>query len=118
MGQVLSPQMERSVLYWRTRLGRATAVRYLDALSVALRPQGWRFIKYYRPAPLPLLRVYAIGAEEIGIVVSVLAVPGGRWGYHEARRGRRGYLCPCGDTTAAAEVVGDLLKHLMYPSTW
>lgn len=115
MGEVLN---SRSVLCWRTRLGRATAVRYLDTLSVALQPQGWRFVKLYRPAPLPMLRVYALGAEEVGIVVSVLAVPGGMWGYHDARRGRRGYLCSCGDAKSAAEVVGDLLKHRLYPSTW
>lgn len=42
----------------------------------------------------------------------------GTWGYHEARRGRRGYLAPCGDAKAAAEVVDELLKHRMYPSTW
>lgn len=116
MGEVLS--LERSALYWRTRLGRATAVRYLDVLSVALRPQGWRFIKVYRPATIPLLWVYANGGEGVGVVVSVLAVPGGAWAYHDARRGRRGHLCPCGDAKAAAEVVGGLLKHRMYPATW
>jgi hypothetical protein len=117
VGQVLSPHMERSLLYWRTRWGRATAVRYLETLSVALRPQGWRFVKLYRPAPVPLLWVYANLAEEAGVAVSALAVPGDTWAYHEARRGRRGYLCPCGDAKAAAEVVGDLLKQRMYPST-
>ncbi|MFA1549175.1 hypothetical protein [Actinomadura chokoriensis] len=116
MGQVLN--LERSALYWRTRLGRATAVRYLDALSVALGPQGWRFVKFYGPAPIPLLRVYANGPGEVGIVVSALVVPGGRWAYHEARRGRGGYLGPCGDAESAAGVVGDILKHRMYPSTW
>jgi hypothetical protein len=116
VGEVLN--LERGVLLWRTRMGRKTAVRYLDVLSVALRPKGWRFIKLYRPAPTPLLRVYACGPEEIGIMVSVLAVPGGAWGYHEAPRGRRGYLAPCGDAKAAAEVVDGLLKHRMYPSTW
>jgi hypothetical protein len=92
VGEVLN--LERGVLLWRTRMGRKTAVRYLDVLSVALRPKGWRFIKLYRPAPTPLLRVYACGPEEIGIMVSVLAVPGGAWGYHEAPRGRRGIPRP------------------------
>lgn len=118
MGEVLSARLERGALHWRTRMGRKTAVRYLDTLAVALRPQGWRFIKLYRPVPVPLLRVYANGAEDVGIVVSVLATPGGTWGYHEASRGRRGYLAPCGDAKSAAEVVGDLLKHRMYPATW
>lgn len=118
MGEVLSRRMERSMLVWRTRMGRKTAVRYLDTLAVALQPRGWRFVKLYRPAPLPLLRVYANGAEDVGIVVSVLATPGGTWGYHDAPRGRRGYLFPCGDAKSAAEVVDDLLKHRMYPSTW
>ncbi|TDC93064.1 hypothetical protein [Actinomadura sp. 7K507] len=116
MGEVL--RAERAILLLRTRTGRKTTIRYLDTLAVALRPQGWRFVKLYRPAPIPLLRVYANGTEEIGIVVSVLATPGGTWGYHEARRGRRGYLSPCGDAKAAAEVVDGLLKHRMYPSTW
>ncbi|GAA0601904.1 hypothetical protein [Actinomadura livida] len=116
MGEMLN--VERGVLLCRTRMGRKTAVRHLDVLSVALRPRGWRFVKLYRPAPIPLLRVYANGAEEIGIMVSVLAIPGGAWGYHEAQRGRRGYLAPCGDAKAAAEVVDELLTHRMYPSTW
>lgn len=73
MGEVLNA---RSILYWRTRLGRATAVRYLDVLSAAFQPQGWRFVKLYQPTPLPLLRVYALGAEEVGILVNVLAVLG------------------------------------------
>lgn len=45
-------------------------------------------------------------------------VPGGAWGYHDAERGRRGYLAPCGDAKAAAEQVEDLLKHRMFPGTW
>ncbi|NDU74205.1 hypothetical protein GWI34_16410 [Actinomadura sp. DSM 109109] len=83
-----------------------------------LRPQGWRFVKLYRPAPVPLLRVYANGTEEVAIEVSALPVPGGAWAYHDARLGRRGYLHPCGDAGAAAEVIGHLLKHRMFPSTW
>ncbi|GAA4302350.1 hypothetical protein ACFQY7_34440 [Actinomadura luteofluorescens] len=118
MGEVLSAQVERSVLYLRTRLGRRTACRYLEVLALTLRPQGWRFVKLYRPAAVPLLRVYVNGTEEIAIEVSALPVPGGEWAYHDARLGRRGYLHPCTDADAAAKVVGDLLKHRMFPSTW
>lgn len=85
---------------------------------MTLGPQGRRFVKLYRPTPIPLLRVYANGDVEVAIMVSVLATPGGMWGYHDAPRGRRGYLFPCGDVKSAAEVVGDLLRHRMYPSTW
>ncbi|MEV0664654.1 hypothetical protein ACIBI3_25870 [Actinomadura luteofluorescens] len=118
MGEVLSARLERSVLYLRARLGRRTARRYLEVLALTLRPQGWRFVKLYRPAPVPLLRVYVNGTEEIAIEVSALPVPGGAWAYHDARLGRRGYLHPCDDADAAAKVVGDLLKHRMFPSTW
>ncbi|MFI0484152.1 hypothetical protein [Actinomadura sp. 9N215] len=115
MGEVLSARTERLLLWWRTQTGRETATEYLDALAMALRPQGWRFVRYYRPeeflVPLPLLWVYASGGEDIGIVVNVLATPGGMWAYHEAQRGRRGYLHPCGDVEAAAAVLDDLLRH-------
>lgn len=117
MGEVLSARMERSVLDWRTRLGRSTSIRYLDDLSAALKPEGWRFVKLYRPTPAPVLRIYARGPAEVALMVSVLAVPGRLWGYHDARRGRHGYLCLCGDAERAADVVGRLLKHRMYPST-
>ncbi|MFI0405344.1 hypothetical protein [Actinomadura sp. 3N508] len=117
MGEVLSIRAERLLLWWRTRMGRETAMDYLDALAMALRPQGWRFVGYYRSeeflVPLPLLWVYANGAEDIGVVVSVLATPGGTWAYHEAARGRRGYLYPCGDAIVAAAVIDDLLRQRM-----
>ncbi|TMR05420.1 hypothetical protein ETD83_06890 [Actinomadura soli] len=118
MGEVLSARTERLLLRWRTRMGRETAMEYLDALVMALRPKGWRFVGYYRSeeflVPLPLLWVYANGVEDLGIVVSVLATPGGTWAYHEAPRGRRGYLYPCDDVAAAAAVIDDLLRHRVY----
>ncbi|WP_165488346.1 hypothetical protein [Actinomadura formosensis] len=52
------------------------------------------------------------------VAVSVHAVPGGGWGYHQAGRGRQGYLAPCGDTKYAADQVDALLKHRMFPATW
>ncbi|QKW33286.1 hypothetical protein HUT06_03950 [Actinomadura sp. NAK00032] len=106
----------------RTRLSRRTTIGYLDALAVALQPQGWRFVKFYRPeefpTPLPMLWVHAGFSKEVGIVVSVRATPGGTWGYYETLRGRQGYLCPCGDAKSAAEQIDLFLKHQMFPSTW
>jgi hypothetical protein len=34
------------------------------------------------------------------------------------RRGRRGYLCLCGDAETAAAQVDRLLKHRLFPATW
>ncbi|MEU5995103.1 hypothetical protein ABZ806_39520 [Spirillospora sp. NPDC047418] len=115
--------MERWLLQRRTRRGRRTTVRFLEVLAVAVMARGWRRVKLYEPEqfplPVPLLWVYASGvAEDVGVLVSVRAVPGGRWAYYRAQRGRFGYLCPCGDVKAAAEQVDRLLKHMMFPSTW
>lgn len=87
------------------------------------RPRGWRVVRLYHPEefaiPVPLLWVYAGGASDhVGVAVSVLATSGGTWAYHEAQRGRRGYLFPCGDAKAAADQVDNLLKHRMFPGTW
>ncbi|MFC4053037.1 hypothetical protein ACFOY4_25415 [Actinomadura syzygii] len=117
MGEMLNIRLERSVLDWRTRLGRSTSIRYLDDLSASLKPEGWRFVKLYWPTPIPILRIYARGPAEIALMVSALAVPHGLWGYHEAPLGRSGYLHPCGDADAAAHAIGRLLKSSMYPST-
>jgi hypothetical protein len=90
-------------------------------LAVALAPRGWRLVRLYRAQdfPVPLLWVYAGGLDDgVGLGVVVLAVPGGAWAYHDAERGRRGYLAPCGDAKAAAGQVEDLLKHRMFPGTW
>ncbi|WUH98178.1 hypothetical protein OHR68_32460 [Spirillospora sp. NBC_00431] len=111
--------VQRSVLSWRTRRRPETAVRYLEALVVALEPEGWRFVRLYRiqefPIPVPLLWVYV---RHIGMAVSVLAVPGGSWAYYEAHRGRAGYLAACGDAGTAADIVGRQLKRRMFPGTW
>jgi hypothetical protein len=34
------------------------------------------------------------------------------------RRGRRGYLCLCGDAETAAAQVDRPLKHRLFPATW
>jgi hypothetical protein len=109
------------LLWWRTYRGRRIAVRCLDHLSVAVRMDGWRCVKLYRddrfPVSLPLLWVYASGlADDVGVVVGVRAVPGNGWVYYEARRD--GILFPCGDVNAAAERVGEVLKHRMFPAMW
>jgi hypothetical protein len=105
------------------RRRRETAVRYLDHLSVAVRMDGWRCVKFYRddrfPFPEPLLWVYASGvAEDVGVVVGARAVRGYGWAYCEVRRGRTRFLFPCGDVNAASERVGRLLRHRMFPATW
>ncbi|TDC62413.1 hypothetical protein E1200_25850 [Actinomadura sp. GC306] len=124
MGEVraLAVRAERHLLRWRTRRGHETAARYLDDLAAALAPRDWRFKKFYRreefPVPVPLLWVHAQATKDIGIIVSVLATPGRTWSYHEASRGRRGYLCPCGDAELAAVQIDRLLKHRLFPHTW
>lgn len=121
MGQVraLSVRAERQVLRLRTRMGRRTATYHLDALASALQAKGWRFVKFYRSeelgTPLPVLWVRASVPNEVGLVVSVRATPGGTWGYYDTLRGRQGYLWPCGDAESAAEQIDLILK---FPGTW
>ncbi|WP_147339414.1 hypothetical protein [Actinomadura spongiicola] len=115
------------MLRLRTRLGRSTAACYLDTLSAALKPLGYRSVRLYRPEECPtpvalpmlwepLLWVYVSSPHShVGTVVNARAVANQMWAYHEARRGRRGYLSPCGDVKAAAEEIDKLLKHRMFP---
>ncbi|WUH98946.1 hypothetical protein OHR68_36450 [Spirillospora sp. NBC_00431] len=100
--------------------GRRVDVRDLDALALAVKARGWRCVKLYgREFPKPLLWVYASGvAEDVGVVVGVRVYSGCIRAYCDVRRGRGGYLFPCGDAKRAAEQVDLLLKHRMYPSTW
>ncbi|TDC49683.1 hypothetical protein E1281_23065 [Actinomadura sp. KC345] len=119
----IGTRLERHVLRWRTRRGREVAVRHLDLLAVALKPRGWRFVRLYETPeyaiPVPQLWVYASGVtDDAGVLVSVLATPGGTWGYHDSKWGRHGFLSPCGDTKAAADRVDRFLKHRLYPGTW
>ncbi|GAA4236611.1 hypothetical protein GCM10022254_46690 [Actinomadura meridiana] len=121
----LTVRAQRRMLRLRTHLGRSTAVRYLDTLSAALKPLGYRAVRLYRPDEFPValpafwepfLWVYVPGPRShVGTVVNARAVPNQMWAYHEARRGRHGYLSPCGDVKAAAEEVDKLLKDRMYP---
>ncbi|RFS86560.1 hypothetical protein D0T12_08315 [Actinomadura spongiicola] len=119
----LNVPVGRHLLRWRTRLGRATGIRYLDLLASAIAPRGYRHVKLYQaaefPGSPPLLWVFAFSPDDhVRVAVTVRAVPGGSWAYYEAGRGRYGYLCPCGDVKHAADQVDGLLKHRMYPSTW
>lgn len=91
-------------LKWRTARNRDTAVRYLDLIALVLERRGWRCVKSCR-AGTPLLRVYGAGAA---MTLCVLAVPGGGWAFHEASRGRGGFLCRCGDDIKHAAQVIDL----------
>jgi hypothetical protein len=102
-------------------------VRYLDTLSAALKPLGYRPVRLYRPEEFPVpvtlptlwepfLWVYVPGPySHVGTVVNARAVANQMWAYHEAQRGRYGYLSPCGDVKAAAEEIDKLLKQRMYP---
>ncbi|MFG2244026.1 hypothetical protein [Spirillospora sp. NPDC048823] len=99
-------------LKWRTERNRDTAVRYLDLLALALERRGWRCVKSYRPqavpARTPLLLVSGAG---VAVSLCVLAVPGGGWAFHEAPRGRGGFLCFCGgDIKHAAQVIDRFLQ--------
>jgi hypothetical protein len=119
----LNVQAERHLLRWRAWRGRGTAIRYLELLAVALHAEGYRCVKLYQADDLPnrppVLWVFAFGPDDhVRVAVAVRAVPGGTWGYYRAGRGRHGYLAPCGDTKYAADQVGDLLKHRMFPTTW
>ncbi|MFA1541456.1 hypothetical protein [Actinomadura monticuli] len=111
----------RRVLRWRTRLGRATAIRNLDLLAAALAPEGYRYVKLYKagefPARPPTLWVFAYSLDDhVRVAVGVRATPGGNWAYYEAGSG--GHLSPCGNTEHAADLVNALLKHRMFPATW
>ncbi|RKS79027.1 hypothetical protein BZB76_0465 [Actinomadura pelletieri DSM 43383] len=125
MGTVrpMNPRAERFVLGWRTRVGRATAIRYLDVLASAVTSKGYRCLKLYQadelPSYPPMLWVFACGPDDlVKVAVNVRATSGGTWGYYEAGRGRCGYLSLCGDTRHATEQVDALLKHRMFPATW
>lgn len=111
MGQTSLTGVRRAVrmryLRWRTLRNPDVAMWYLDALVPELQRRGWRCVKTYHPVVLPvcvpLLRVY--GAD-FAVTLCVLAVPGG-WGFHEAPRGRGGFLCYCGEETERAGLVVD-----------
>ena len=119
----LNVQAERQLLRWRTRFRRATAIRHLDLLAVAIAPKGYRHIKLYQAAELParppVLWVFAFSPDDhVRLAVTVHATPGRGWAYYEAGLGRGACLCPCGDSKHAAEQVDAVLKHRMFPSTW
>jgi hypothetical protein len=124
VGQVraLGVRAERHLLEWRTRFGRRIAVRHLDALAAALDPEEWQVVKFYEPEEfptrVPMLWMHTSADKNIGTVVNALATSGGTWGYHEALRGRPGYLCPCGDGRAAAEHVVRLVRHRLFPAAY
>ncbi|WP_242886272.1 hypothetical protein [Actinomadura litoris] len=108
-------RVRRAWLTWRTDGQRETTIRYLDMLADALEARGWRCARTYRPEVIvvrtPLLRVYDDG---VPTMLSVLAVPGGRWGVCEAPRGRGGFLCHCGgDGGEMARMVEWFLRERM-----
>ncbi|WP_141581581.1 hypothetical protein [Actinomadura sp. WMMA1423] len=110
-------------LLWRTRSGRATAIRHLELLAAAIEARGYRCVRHYQaddfPTWRPLLWILAFSPDDhVRLTVSARATPGRTWAYYEAGRGRRGYLSPCDDTDRAADHVDRLLKHRMFPSTW
>lgn len=119
----LTARVEHHFLRRRTRRGRGTAIRYLDLLGVAVQAKGYKIVKLYQaddlPTHLPVLWVFAFSpTDHVRVAISVRAVAGGAWTYHQPGRGRHGYLAPCGDTKYAADQVDRLLKHHMYPATY
>ncbi|SNS49041.1 hypothetical protein SAMN06265355_118133 [Actinomadura mexicana] len=112
--------VERHTLRCRTRIGHNTALRYLEGLAVVLEASGWRCVRLYRPdgfpISLPVLRVYAPGAEDVEVWVHVRAEPDDRWSYYEARQGHGtgGHIHLCGDAKGAAEHVEHRLRARMY----
>ncbi len=100
-------------LKWRTEMHRELVIGYLDALAPELEVYGWRCVPTYRPEVIlvrqPLLRVY--GEHGAVTMVNVMAVPGGRWGFHEAAYGWSGFLFPCeGDIKDAAKGIDRFLR--------
>jgi len=119
----LNVQAERHLPRWRTRLSRATTIRHLDLLAVAVQAKSYRYVKLYQadkfPTRPPVLWVFAFSTDDhVRVAVTVRAIPGRGSAYYEAGRGRGGYLSPWGDTKHAAVQVDALLKHRMFPSTW
>lgn len=92
-------------LKWRTDRKRDMATHHLDALALTLEQNGWRCVKTYAPDVVPvrtpLLRIYGTGTAVT--TINVMAVAGGRWAFHEASRGRAGYLCDCDADTKPIE---------------
>lgn len=101
------------LLMWRTQRNGDIAVHHLDRLAHALERYGWRCVKVYCPevvpVRMPLLRVY--GEGRAATTLNAVIVPGGRWAFHEASRGRGGFLCHCGgDIEAAARLIDGFLR--------
>lgn len=114
---------EAHLLWWRTRLDRASAILYLELLAAAIQSKGYRCIKHYQaddlPTWRPLLLILVFSPDDhVRLTVSVQATPGQTWAYYETGRGSRFYLSSCADTERAADQVDALLKHRMFPSTW
>lgn len=65
----------------------------------------------HEKAEFPCRLLHLLRRFEVAVTVCVLAVPGGLWGFHEAARGRGGFLCYCGgDVKHAAQVVDRFLR--------
>ncbi|MFI0407321.1 hypothetical protein [Actinomadura sp. 3N508] len=101
-------------LDWRTARNHHLVTQYLDLLALILERNGWRCVKTYSPdvvpVRMPLLRVY--GTDRAVITINVRAVAGNRWAFHEASRGRLGYLADCGsDIKETAQVIGQFLSN-------
>lgn len=71
----------RVLIRFRTWRGRRAAIRYLDALALAVKVRGYRCVKLYaREFPRPLLWVYVNGlAEDVGVVVGARMYSGSVW---------------------------------------
>ncbi|WP_242892270.1 hypothetical protein [Actinomadura litoris] len=111
-GYEVRRRLRSRYLRWRTEQHRETVIQYLEELAPVLEELGWRCVRTYRPeiarVGQPLLRIHG---EGVVTTLNVLAVPKGGWGFHEAAKGRGGFLFPCGgDIAHAAQVVDRFLR--------
>ncbi|GAA4229655.1 hypothetical protein GCM10022254_22580 [Actinomadura meridiana] len=109
----LRRRLRSRYLQWRIARNRDTAIHYLDHLALALEQHGRHCVKTYNPllipVRIPLLRVY--GPNGIVLTLTVMAVPGGGWAFHEAPPRRGSFLCHCeNNTNRAAQLIDRFLQ--------
>lgn len=118
-----SSGLARVGAWWRTLRRCDTAVRHLDLLAVAAERRGYRGVRLYRDRssalPIPALLFFARGPQEdVWVLATAKAVPGGGWAYFDASRDPWFQFAGCRDAVAAADRVAALMDHRMYPATF
>ncbi|MBO2459251.1 hypothetical protein [Actinomadura violacea] len=99
------------------------AVRHLERLALASERRGYRGVKLYpdrsSALPIPTLLFFARGPQEdVWILATAKAVPGGGWAYFDVSRDPWFRFAGCRDAVAAADRVAALMQHEMYPETF